>query len=93
MRKDFVKKPLEPTFEQTFRSDPSLGGGLDNAANLVLIIAQVLDAAARGEDCYLSINVTKKKDAAMVKLVLNGSSVYASGSDWVTLLAGVDSLI
>lgn len=93
MRKDFVRKPLEPNFEQTFRSDAAQGGGLDNAANLVLLIAQVLDEAAKGTDCYLSINVTKKRDAAMITLTINGTKIYASGTDWATLLDSAETLL
>lgn len=93
MRKQFTKQTMEPNFETTLEKDAALGGGLDNAANLVRLITQVLDASIKGEDCYLSINCTRKKDSAIVTLTVNGDKLYASGTDWPSLLASVDSLL
>jgi len=93
MRKDFVKEPITPNFEATLSGPPAKGGGADNASVLLLLVAQVLDAAASGEDCYLHIGLTRPKDAAVVKLHLNGSTVYASGKDWTTLLGSLSTLI
>jgi len=93
MRKDYVRAQIQPHFERTLNEKPELGGGFKSAECLVRLIAQVLDEAAQGEDCYVSIGVTKNNDAAVMTLSLNGQRQYASGSDWPSFLASVQSLI
>jgi len=93
MRKQYTRAELQPTFEETYDQKPELGGGLKGAECLVRLVAQVLDEAVRGSDCFLSIGITRKGDAAVVTLSLNGDKQFATGADWPSLMASVESLV
>lgn len=93
MRKKFAKDPIKPDCEETLAQLVTTDEGAALLAGLNTLIAQVLDAAAKGEDVNLRIGATKKRDAFTVTLFQEGEAMYATGSTLPGLLDSVQSLL
>lgn len=79
MKKTFVRAVLQPVAESQVPDlikDKDFQQGL---ASLVLLIAQVLDDAAKGNNTYLSIGTTRDKGSMTIAVHQDGvpQSVFA----------------
>jgi len=59
---------------------------------LLMLVADVLDTAASGEDCYMTIGATRKRDALVVTVKQGNQSAYAAGVDFLELSEACESL-
>jgi len=85
--------PLTPT--NTFAVNDSLKLKDSHLVygNLLLVLADVLDSAVKGEDIYLTLGMTRNKDAVLLtitwdrdKLVLSGATLRDLADQAETLL-------
>jgi hypothetical protein len=63
MRKKFLSVVLDPSNEAAYHTALGAKGGFELYGNLVLLVAQALDEAVRGDNCWISLGATASKDA------------------------------
>jgi len=75
--------------------DMSIGvkGGLDNYIPLLRLLAEMLDNIAEGEDVYISIGSTKRKDAFLLTLTWDKEQTFLPAASFEDMAAGSSSFL
>lgn len=59
------------------------GTKLEPYYGLVAILADVVDTAARGDECYLTFGLSRNRDQIMLTVHIGRDALYASGASLV----------
>lgn len=93
MKKNFVRHTLEADNEMQVDAliDEAAKGTVQLA--ILLLIGQMFDAAVGGEDCFITLGLTRPRDALVLTLSQAGTKTYAAGVDIRGLNDAVVSLL
>jgi len=84
--KKLDKKPkIEASNKAEIEARTKAGEISPSLASLLLVIADVFDLAASGQDIYMTLGMTRDKSGYLMTIFWNGERVYASGGSLMSL--------
>jgi len=93
MKKGFVRATVGNQNLQTVQDDATVKDGLRAYLGLVSILADALDYAAGGGDCWVTLGLSRDKGALLLTVNNGGSKLYASGATLTELSAAALELL
>jgi len=88
-----AKESLKPINSQEARAILNSKTAVEELTALVTVIADVLDIAIGGEDCYLSLGLNRERSAILLTVTQGKMKGWVSAVDLASLLAGVETLV
>ena len=70
---------IDPTQLQKARKKLSGYTPPSSYEGLILLLADIVDTASNGRDCYCTFGLSRTKDLIMLTVTNGGSKLYASG--------------
>lgn len=92
MKKGEVKRQLDNT-NLLWVSKQDVADLAPRVMDLVVLVADVCDTAVDGEDVWISIGITRKRDALVLSTHVGKTSLSVFAEDLETLLTKVGDLL
>jgi len=93
MRKDFVKSDLVANQLETLDQELASKTKAEPYHPMIRLIADVLDNAIKGDNCYLTIGTTRDQSAIILSLTVEGQKIYVSSATLYELAGRCQELL
>lgn len=93
MRKDFVRADLVADNVKALENAAGEPLAATPLYPLVLLLADIADEIATGEDVYITLSAPRAHNCLMLTVGLNGQKTYVSGACLEELAKGAKSLL
>jgi len=93
MRKPTSKPSLAGGNTRALDSALGIKDGLQIYAPLLRLLAEMLDQIAEGEDVYVTIGSTKRKDTFLLTLTWDHETTYMPADSLASMAAGAGSFL
>jgi hypothetical protein len=89
----YVRAVMEPNNAEYIRNAIADSQGRAVLPNIALLVAEVADAAIAGDNVYITIGITRSRDAILLTLNQSGDKSYAGGETLAQLEDAVLELL